>query len=140
MAFLMLFTSLGLSVDLHLCQGHLKSFDFFGKAKSCYELADSDSKKQCTSDQHKKVIEKADGCSLKQKDCCQNRLLQLISDQNKEIQSNHFSINQSLQSFVVAFVAVFLKETTIERDVANLSYKPPLIQKEFYVLFETFLL
>ena len=141
MAFLMLFTSLGLSVDMHICQGHLKSFNFFGKAKSCYELADADSMKECTANQHKKLIKKADGCSLKQADCCQNRLLQLISDQDQEVESNHFAISQPLQTFVVAFVAVFLNETTVETDVANhVSYIPPLIQKDIYVLLETFLL
>ena len=40
MAFLMFFTSVGFTVDMHYCQGKLKTFNFFGKAKSCHEVGE----------------------------------------------------------------------------------------------------
>jgi len=40
LAFLLGFTSVGYSIDLHFCQGHLKSVALIGKAKSCHEMED----------------------------------------------------------------------------------------------------
>jgi len=141
MAFLMFFTSSGLSIDRHYCQGHLKSFSFFGKAKSCYQLADAESNLQCTANKNNKITEKANSCSLMQKDCCKNKLLQIISDQDKKIQSNQLLITQQLQTFVVAFVSVFLSSPAYDTVSANhISYKPPLIPKDIHVLLETYLL
>ena len=43
MAALMFLTSAGFLVDFHYCQGELKSFNFFGKAPNCHEMAMSGS-------------------------------------------------------------------------------------------------
>ena len=40
LAFLMFFTSTGFAINVHYCQGELKSFSFFGKSKTCNEMAD----------------------------------------------------------------------------------------------------
>ena len=37
MAFLMFFTSVGFSVDIHYCKGDLKSFSLIGEASACHQ-------------------------------------------------------------------------------------------------------
>ena len=68
MAFLMFFTSIGFSMDIHYCQGHLKSISLLGKAKNCHDIQAMKSdhcKKTKTSCNHgtDKISQKeAEGC------------------------------------------------------------------------------
>ena len=56
MAFLMFFTSAGFTMDMHYCGGELKSVSFFGKAKTCHDMAGENEtpKKDCP--HHKKMM------------------------------------------------------------------------------------
>ena len=140
LAFLMFFTSVGFSVDMHYCQGNLKSFSLLGKAKNCHEMA----KGMANCPHHQKMAEKEPlnpGCSLDKKDCCQNKLQHFQSDEDQKMQSANFELNLQLQSFIVAFTVAFFVDTFIESDhPAFALYKSPLIPRDIPVLFESFLL
>lgn len=140
LAFLMLFTSVGFAVDMHYCQGKLKSVSFFGKAKTCHEMSDTASMKNCP--HHQKIMEQKEGCSIDKKDCCSNKTVYFQSDQDQQVQTSDFVVSKQLQQFVIAYVAAFFtNDFSIESDaVSFVLYKPPLISRDIYVLVQSFLL
>ena len=136
----MLFASMGFLVDMHYCQGQLKSISFLGKAKSCHDLGEG--MKDCP--HHKKMLEAKDsaGDSLSEKGCCSSETIyyHLDKDQKHQVE-NTVLANASLQNFVIAFVEVFLSSSVTQTENPIYAhYKPPLIPRDIYVLLETFLL
>ena len=139
MAFLMFTTSVGFAVDIHYCQGQLKSISFLGKAKSCHEMSDATQMKNCP--QHKKMLEQNKNCSLDNKDCCGNKTFHFQSDQDKVVQTYDFAVNKQLQQFVAVYVLVFFSNNLVETDTSPFnSYKPPLVFEDILVLIQSFLL
>ncbi len=138
MAFLMFFTSVGFVMDMHFCQGKLKSVSFFGKAKTCHDMADN-TMKNCP--HHKKMTAEKKDCS-EDKNCCSSKTVQLQSDQDQKVQTNDFVVNKQLKQFVIASVAVFFAaDFDLQREATTFAhYKPPLIQRDIPVLNQTFLL
>lgn len=135
---LVLVTSVGFSVDMHFCQDDFKSFSLIGKAKNCHDLA----KIQSTCKHHKASVEQKDSCEESgQKDCCENRTLNLDSDQDQQIQTVDFTLTKQVEQFVTAFIYVFYQDKlTNEEDIFFAHYRPPLIQKDIPVLIQSFLL
>ena len=140
LAFLMLTTSVGFAVDMHYCQGQLKSVSFFGRAKTCHETADAIPTKKCS--HHQKMMEQKEGCSMDKKDCCQNITLHFQSDQDRQVQTSDFMISKQLQQFVIVYAAgFFTNDFSIECDAASFNhYKPPLLLRNIPVLIQSFLL
>lgn len=141
MAFMMFFTSVGLTMDMHYCGGELKSVSFFGKAKTCHDMAGKSETPTKDCPHQKKMAAEKKGCS-EDKGCCSNKTVQLQSDQDQKVQTNDFVVSKQLKQFVIAYVAVFFaNDFGLQREVANFShYKPPLIQRDIPVLNQTFLL
>lgn len=138
MACLMFVTSAGFAIDMHFCQGKLKSVSFFGKAKSCHDMVDK-SMENCP--HHQKMMTGKEAC-LEDKDCCSNKTVYFQSDQDQELQKSDFVISTSLQQFVLAYVAVFLSSdyTIAHEAIPFAHYKPPLIQKDIPIFHQSFLL
>ena len=140
LALLMFFTSVGFTMDMHYCQGKLKSFSLLGKAKNCHEKA----AKMANCPHHQKMTadtKQENGCSMDQKDCCQNRMLHVQADQDLQKPAIDFLHNHQLQQFVVAYVLTFFSNQIISTDtIAFARYKPPLIPRDIPVLFESFLI
>ncbi len=136
LAMLLLLTSSGLTLDMHLCQGNLKSINLFGKAKSCVELAQ---KKQChkaTKSCHQQVDSEKKSCK---KGCCENQSTSIkLSTDLVEAQTPFFSVHD-LQ-FVAVFVYAFeLSNYTISTHLSK-KYKPPLLNRDIPVLIQSFLI
>ena len=141
LALLIFVSSVGFAVDMHYCQGQLKSMNFFGKAKSCYEIADAASMKTCQHDQS--IVRQKDTCSIGQKDCCQNKNFHFQCNQNQlNLAADYMIANQQLQQFVLAYLRVFFASNfTLETDLSTyIHYKPPLKSMDIPVLFQSFLL
>lgn len=138
LAFLMFFSSAGFAMDMHFCQGKLKSVSFFGKAKTCHDMADN-TMKNCP--HHKKMMAEKKGCS-EDKNCCSNKTVHFQSDQDHQLQTADFVVTKQLKQFVIAYVSVFLGEDfDLKREViAFARYKPPLIPRDIPVLHQAFLL
>jgi len=136
MAIMMFATSVNLAIDMHYCQGQLKSVSFFGKAKNCHEIM-----AQSSCPHHQKMMVEKEGCSKDDKNCCESKSIQIESDNDQIHSVSKIVNNQELQQFVVVFVQVFFQNVSIEKTI-NLftSYKSPQITRDTYVLFETFLL
>lgn len=138
LAFLMFFTSVGFSIDMHYCGNHLKSFSLIGKAKNCYELAGTATPSTCP--KHKKT-DTVESQTMEKKGCCHNRNLSLDADLTSPNHANNFIVGEQLQDFAIAFVQVFIAERIIESKTPTTSYyKPPLIPKDIPVLVQSFLL
>lgn len=136
LAIVMFATSVNLAIDMHYCQGQLKSVSFLGKAKNCHEIM-----AQSSCPHHQKMRSEKAGCSKEDKNCCDSKSIQIESD-NDQIHSVTKIVNtQELQQFVVAFVKVFFQNIVIEKDNnVYTNYDTPKITRDTYVLFETFLL
>ncbi len=139
MAILMFFTSVGFVLDMHYCQGQLKSINFLGKAKNCHEMAAS--MKGCPHHQQLAEQTNASACSMGQKGCCENKISHVQSQQDQELASSEFVLSKPLQQFVMAYVFTFFAEILLEKRISTFeTYIPPLISRDIYVLFESFLL
>ena len=140
MAFLMFFTSVGFTVDMHYCQGKLKTFNFFGKAKSCHDMGEG--MKDCPFHAQMNETNKSEGSTISKKGCCSNKTLHFQSDQDHQLQTADFVVTKQLKQFVIAYVSVFLGEDfDLKREViAFARYKPPLIPRDIPVLHQAFLL
>lgn len=139
LSFLMFFASTGLAVDMHFCQGNMKSLAFFGKAKNCYELATG--KKSCP--KHETVAKQEKGKdSIRSKKCCASKSVILQSDSDQLIPANALKLNPPAKLFLLAFTATFLQasEAPSTEFIPYFHYKPPLILRDIPVLFESFLL
>jgi len=141
MAFLMLFTSVGFSMDLHYCQGHLKSVSLIGKAKNCHEL-----QAQSTSDHCKKAKSscKHSGEKISQKEadgCCNNKTVKM-----DDLDEDYFFSGYNLEDNSLNFVAINVShkisdDLVIDYDVdAYLHYKPPEPYKDFQSYFQVFII
>ncbi len=140
MAMLMLVSSTGFSIDAHYCQGQMKSFSLFGKAKSCHEQS---FKKQCSS--HKKSCHAALSNSKElgkcKKGCCSNKTIHVEgNDEAKKIPTTEILPMQV--QFFTAFVQVFILEYTQlnKAIIPYLNYIPPLLNQDIPVLIQSFLL
>lgn len=138
MAFLMFFTSAGFAMDMHFCQGKLKSVSFFGKAKNCHEMTDSP---MMNCPYHKKMMAEKKGCS-EDKNCCSNKTVHFQSDQDQQVQNFDFVVCKQLQQFVIAYIAVCIaNDFNIGHEaIPFVHYKPPLIQRDIPTLNQSFLL
>ena len=138
LALLMFTTSVGFAVDMHYCQGQLKSVSFFGKAKNCHEMSSGDSMKNCP--HHKKMMKQNSNSSIDKNDCCDNKTMHFQSDQDQVFQTLDFT-NKQAQQFILAYVAVFFNSRLIETDTPTFAkYKPPLVLRDIPVLVQSFLL
>lgn len=135
MALVMFATSVNLAIDMHYCQGQLKSVSFLGKAKNCHDIM-----AQSNCPHHQKKIQ-LEGCSNDEKDCCDNKTIHIQSDNDQINSGSKFIITQKLQHFVVAFVTTFLQETPSIRNTQTYQfYKPPIVLKDILVHYQSFLI
>jgi len=137
LALMVLVSSMSYTIDFHYCQGQLKSFSLFGKAKNCHEMAS----KMASCHHKKQVDEMSKTCSEGDNNCCNNKTVYFESDFDEQIINFDYLSLESL-SFAVAFEhSSFDDLFEVIKDVIPFAhYKPPLIRKDIPVLFETFLL
>jgi len=138
LVFLMLFTSVGFSIDMHFCQGDIKSFSLIGKAKNCHEQAERST--LCKHHQIKMV--QSDACDKKEnKDCCENRTINLDSKQEQQIQTVDFSLTKPFKQFLTAYIYTFYQDNLNQKqNVFFTHYRPPLISRDIPILVQSFLL
>jgi hypothetical protein len=140
MALLMFVTSTGFAIDMHYCNGELKSFSLFGKAKSCHELQ-KDKKIDCP--HHKALAAKAAKQELNKKDCCSNKTVFVQVEQDQQVQGVEMVVSKQLKQFVIAYVHVILLHNfNNHKEVipAFAFYDPPNLRTDIPILHQSFLL
>jgi len=140
MAFLVFFSSIGLSIDMHFCQGHLKSISFIGDATDCYGAKGNNPQKSCQ--MSKRQVTKKMDCSIDKEDCCHNRQLLAQANLTSTNTSGQFILNY-IDFQYISIIPVLLVYDTIFLNTDILSvfqYKPPLVLKDIPVFIQSFLL
>ncbi|MDF1697839.1 MAG: hypothetical protein P1U56_18470 [Saprospiraceae bacterium] len=131
LAFMMLFSSVGFSVDFHYCKGNLKSFSLIGEASACHQA-----KKICPRHAEMQVEEKSDDSK-----CCTNETI-VVEDLDTDY---NVSPDIKLTDFQVDFIASFvltLNGVSLPKIVKStfLENQVNLPSRDIYVLLERFLI
>lgn len=141
LAFILLLSSTGLSLDLHYCQGDIKSFSLFGVAKSCCAKAEKShcSKKKMTCHSSQPADEKLSDLPGK---CCSNKTIVVSPDMDSQKVISK-QLTETQIAFVSAFLAVFYTPQNLglgKLIIPHLNYIPPLLDQDIPVLIQSFLL
>lgn len=131
LAVLMLLTSIDYTIDMHFCQGNLKSFSFFGNAEKCYKGEPSSQKCIHSTNQQETEFSK--------KACCSNKTMHAKLSQN-QVSSNQSTFTKSSLDFasIVPNHLSFLAGPVREHLNIQWLYKPPLPQVDRHSLFQVF--
>lgn len=126
MAFVVLFSTMSFTVDMHYCGDTLMDTAIFHKAKTC--------------GMEMETASTIPDCSIAKKDCCKEEQI-IVKGQNElKISFDKITLDQQIfvASFVYSYINTFsdLKETSITFD----DYPPPLIVKNIYKLDEVYLI
>ncbi len=125
MAFVVLFSTLSFTVDMHYCGGTLVETAIFNTAKGC----GMDMNKPST-----------EGCTITKKDCCKNE--QTLVDGQDELQLHVDKISFEQQVFIASFVQTYLNlfEDLDTQAPSYTTYEPPLVIRQIFKLDETYLI
>ncbi len=132
MAFLILFSSSGLTMDMHFCQGHLKRINLFGKAKTCAEVV-----KSCC---HAKALKTTCAINDDHEGCCNNSEVLLDMDiESTAIVSPDISNDNII--WLKAYVSIFFKiifRSGYDTYTDYAYLPPPDLKQNTVVLFQNF--
>jgi len=125
MVFVVLFSTLSFTVNMHYCGGTLVETAVFHKAKGC----GMEMQKPST-----------EGCAITKKSCCENR--QLIVDGQDELQLQVDTISLEQYLFIASFVYTYSNLFEgLDNNVSSYEeYKPPLVIRQLYKIDETYLI
>lgn len=125
MAFVVLFSTMSFTLDMHYCGDTLVETALFHKAKGC----GMDMQKPST-----------EGCSITKKNCCNDEQLVVSGQDELQLQIDKISFEQQvfIASFVYAYSSLF---EGLDKNVSFYeAYKPPLVVKQLYKIDETYLI
>ena len=125
MAFIVLFSTMSFTVDMHYCGDTLVETAIFQKAKGCGMEMESPS---------------TEGCSIMKKDCCSDE--QIFIDGQDELQLSFEKISFEQQQFIASFVYTYINlfEGLSENVIPNQDYSPPLVKRDIQALYEVYLI
>ncbi|WP_092470941.1 HYC_CC_PP family protein [Winogradskyella thalassocola] len=125
MAFVVLFSTLSFTINMHYCGDTLVETAVFNKAKGC----GMDMAKPST-----------EGCTITKKDCCKNE--QSVVDGQDELHLAFDKISIEQQVFIASFVYTYINlfESLDTNTSSYEDYKPPLVRKQLFKLDETYLI
>ncbi|MFK5879347.1 MAG: hypothetical protein QM478_07610 [Flavobacteriaceae bacterium] len=125
MAFVVLFSTLSFTVDMHYCGDTLVDTAFFTDADSCGMEMDS-------------VIN--DECSIVKKECCTDVHLTKNSQDAVKYSFDDLTFNQQIVavSFIYSYINLF--EGLEENIIPFQDYSPPLVVDDIQLLDESFLI
>ena len=125
MAFVVLFSTMSLTIDMHYCGDTLVETAIFQKAKGCGMEMESPS---------------TEGCSIMKKNCCSDE--QILIDGQDELQLSIDKISFEQQVFIASFYYTFINlfEGLEDQITPFEDYSPPLVVKDIHVLDEVYLI
>jgi len=126
MTFVVLFSTMSFTIDMHYCGDTLVDTAIFKKAKTCgMEMQSS------TTDSD---------CSITKKDCCTDKEINIDGQDELKISFDKLTLDQ--QVFVASFVYTYTNLFEgLEKNVTSYrDYAPPLVVKTIYKLDETYLI
>lgn len=126
MAFVVMFSTMSFTIDMHYCGDTLVDTAIFQKAKTCgMEESSTDTDSEC---------------STMKKNCCSNE--QFLVEGQDEINVPNIELSYEQQLFIASFVFTYINlfEGLEEKVSLFEQYKPPLVIKEIYKIDETYLI
>ncbi len=125
MAFVVLFSTMSFTVNMHYCGDTLVETTVFKEAKGCGMEMQNPS---------------TDGCSITKKNCCNDEKLTLDGQDELKISFDNLTFEQ--QQFVVSFIYSYINLfESYDEDINSFrEYKPPLVVRQIYKLDETYLI
>lgn len=126
LATLVLFSTMSFTVDMHYCGDNLVDIAFFKEAKTC-GMEQMKPTKEC-------------GDKMEEKSCCTDK--QIVVEGEDDLKNTVVNLSFEQQVFLVSFVHSYynLFESTEAADTPFLERPPPLLDKDYQVLYETFLI
>ena len=124
MAFVVLFSTMSFTIDMHYCGDELVDTSIFSKATSCgmeMEITNPD-------------------CNIVKNECCTDIHLKKDSQESQKYSFDDLTFNQQLKavSFIYSYINLF--EGLEENVIPYQNYSPPLVVKDIQLLDETFLI
>ena len=125
MAFVVLFSTMSFTVNMHYCGGTLVETAVFNKAEGCGMEMEKTS---------------TDGCEITKKNCCDDKQLMVDGQDELQLQADNISFEQ--QAFIASFVYTYINLFEgLNKNVSSFEeYKPPLVIKQIFKLDETYLI
>jgi hypothetical protein len=125
MAFVVLFSTMSFTIDMHYCGDTLVETAVFQKAKGCGMEMQNPSNNDC---------------SVIKKNCCSEEQLVVSGQDELQLQVDKISFEQQVfvASFVYAYINLF--EGLDNNVYSYQDYRPPLVIRQLYKLDETYLI
>jgi hypothetical protein len=125
MTFVVLFSTMSFTVNMHYCGDTLVETAIFQKAKGCGMEMEKPSTEEC---------------SITKKNCCDDKQLAIEGQDELQLQVDKITFEQ--QVFIASFVYTYIN--LFEGLDSNVStyeeYKPPLVIRQLYKIDETYLI
>lgn len=125
MAFVVLFSTMSFTVNMHYCGDNLVETAIFHKAKGC----GMEMQKPST-----------EGCAITKKNCCNDEQLVVDGQDELQLQVDIISFEQHL--FIASFVYTYINGFEgLDKNVSSFEeYKPPLVIRQIFKIDETYLI
>ncbi len=125
MAFVVLFSTMSFTVDMHYCGDTLMNTAVFHKVETC------------GMDMEKPASE---SCFITKKDCCNDE--QVVLDGQDELQLSFNKIAFDQKFFIASFVYTYINLFEgVDKDVTSFEdYEPPLVIRPIFKIYETYLI
>jgi len=145
LAFLMFFTSIGYSMDVHYCGGEIQSIGFFGKTEACqmHKEINKEVKQTCCHALEVKeaVCHQSKKDVVEEKDCCHNETICVTVDGDFEASKLlNAKVSQNIIFTALYLCNSFLINNTQETKASYLSYLPPVLIEDVAVLHQVFVI
>lgn len=126
MAFVVMFTTMSFTVDMHYCGDSLVDFSLFQKAESC-GMEKAQAVKDCEP-------------SISQEPCCSDQ--KIFKKANHDLKTSFDKLSFEQQTFVTTFFYAYLNlfEELDENIVPFKDYHPPFLEQDVLVLNQVFLI
>lgn len=127
MAFVVLFSTMSFTINMHYCGDTLVDFSVFKQAKTCGMEVDQSTPVSTN--------------SFAEKGCCTDKHI-TVKGQDELKNTSFDKLTFSQQQFIVSFVYAYINNFEGFNDNQDLfsEYPPPLIVKNIYKLDETYLI
>jgi hypothetical protein len=125
MAFVVLFSTMSFTVDMHYCGDTLMDTAIFHKAETCGMEMENPL---------------TDGCSITKKNCCNDE--QIVVDGQNELKLQVDKITFEQQVFIASFIYTYINLFEgLDNNVSSFEeYEPPLVVKQIFKIDETYLI
>ena len=125
MTFVVLFSTMSFTVNMHYCGDTLVESAIFQKAKGCGMEMEKPSTEEC---------------SITKKNCCDDKQLAIEGQDELQLQVDKITFEQ--QVFIASFVYTYINLFEgLDNNVSSFEeYKPPLVIRQLYKIDETYLI